>query len=147
MAETRTKLTTTWTGLLQGEGRVGSATIDLPLAIPQSHGGTGAGSHPKELLMASAAACYAMTIAGMLAARKIEQAGLTVVSELSDASNQGMQITHQVQIELPSNATQEQLDAVESLIEAADKSCMIGNLLKAAGVRIEASGQVETLLG
>ena len=145
MAELKTKLTTTWTGLLQGDGRVGSATIDLPLAIPQSYGGTGAGSHPKELLIASAAACYVMTLAGMLTARKIEQAGLTVASELSDIPKQGMQISHRVQIELPSNATQEQRDAVESLIDAADKSCMIGNLLKAAGVQIKASGQVATL--
>ena len=142
MADLTTMLTTTWEGLIQGNGRMKSETVELPIAIPQSYGGTGAGSHPKELLMASAAACYVMTFAGMMGARKLPLAGVSVRSELSDISKQTMQIVHEVSILLASEASPEQIASAASLIEAADKSCMVGNLLKSAGVRVSASGKV-----
>ncbi|MPN55563.1 hypothetical protein SDC9_203247 [bioreactor metagenome] len=139
----KTTLKTTWKGLIQGQGSMVSETIDLPIAIPPSFGGTGAGSHPKELLMASATACYVMTLAGMLSAKKLPLVGISVNSELSDTSSkQSLQIAHEAHIELAPEATQQQLDTAETLIEAADKSCMIGNLLKTAGVQIVVSGNV-----
>jgi peroxiredoxin-like protein len=143
MADMKTTLTTTWEGLTQGKGRMASDTMDLPIAIPQSYGGTGAGSHPKELLMASAAACYVMTLAAMLGARKLPLSGVTVNSELSDIPKQGMQIVHEVRIELTAEAAPENVESSEPLIAAADKSCMVGNLLKTAGVQISVSGTVE----
>ncbi|MDH4865425.1 OsmC family protein [Alcaligenes nematophilus] len=124
-----------------------SETMDLPIAIPTSYGGTGAGSHPKELLMASATACYVMTLAGLIAARKLPLINITVNSVLSDIPKQSMRITHEVFIELPGEATQEQLNASQALIDAADKACMVGNLLKTAGVQLSVSGSVANLQG
>lgn len=147
MASMSTKLTATWQGLIQGKGHMASETIDLPIAMPQSFGGRGGGSHPKELLMASAAACYVMTLAGMLEARNLPLDGVAVSSELSELHKQGMKITHEIRINLLGKATQEQLGAAEALIEAADKACMVGNLLKTAGVQLTASGTVTNVQG
>ncbi|HBP0978959.1 OsmC family protein [Comamonas sp. Y6] len=143
MADLTTKLTTTWTGLIQGGGRMASETVELPIAIPRSYGGTGAGSHPKELLMASATACYVMTLAGMMAARNLPLADVSVSSELSEVSKQTMQIVHEISVVLAAEASPEQIASAESLVEAADKSCMVGNLLRTAGVQVSIlSGKV-----
>lgn len=92
--------------------------------------------------MASAVACYVMTLSGLMGARKLPLGGVIVTSELSDPPNQGIQIKHEVRIELSGEVTQEQLDAATANIEAADKACMVGNLLKKAGVRLTVSGTV-----
>ncbi|HDR9224209.1 TPA: OsmC family protein [Burkholderia vietnamiensis] len=142
MTDLNTTLTTTWEGLTHGNGRIKSSTMDLTIAIPQTYGGTGEGSHPKELLMASAASCYVMTFAGMPDARKLPLAGMTVYSALSDMHKQGMYIVHDVRIVLSADAAQDRVQAAEALIAAADKACMVGNLLKTAGVQISVSGTV-----
>lgn len=63
-----------------------------------------------------------MTLAGLIAARKLPLINTTVNSVLSDIPKQNMRITHEVFIELPGEATQEQLNASQALIEAADKA-------------------------
>lgn len=64
-------------------------------------------------------------------------------SELSDIPKQGMQIVHEVRIELAAETTSENVKSSEPLVAAADKSRMVGNLLKTAGVQISVSGTVK----
>lgn len=142
MADLKTTLTTTWDGATKGKGRIESSTMDLSIAMPESFGGTGAGANPKDLLLASAVSCYVMTFTAMQEARKLDVADITVDSILSDIPKQGMQIVHEVRVVLSAQATQDNERTAEALIAAADKACMVGNLLKAAGVQISVFGVI-----
>ncbi|AOR65727.1 hypothetical protein KU73_00295 [Pectobacterium wasabiae] len=135
-----TTLTLDWTGLTQGSGIIESEEMKLPVAIPQHFGGTGKGANPKDLLLASAASCYLMTLAAMLQGHNIPASGITLRSELTGTQKANMKIVHNVEIALNEETTQAQLKNAQALVEDADKSCMIGNLLKDAGVHIAVSG-------
>jgi len=56
-----------------------------------------------------------------------------------------MEIAHETSIALSGNATPEQIQDAERLIVAADAACMVGNLLRTAGLRFRVSGAVLTL--
>lgn len=142
MTEQKMTLNTTWDGLIQGKGRMQSNTVDLPIAIPSAYGGNGEGSHPKELMTASATSCYVMALAGMASAHKLPLVRVEIESSLSNVSKDVMEIVHEVRIILAANATQEEIRTTEGLIAAADKACMVGNLLKTAGVQFSVSGTV-----
>jgi len=137
-----TKLKTTWNGNMKGNGTIKSDRLDTPIAIPNSLGGTGDGTDPKSLLIASAAACYSMTLVAILQNRKLPVSELTMESEVADFKETGFSIDHRLQVNLAPDATDEQIDAVKSAFQAADKACTIGNLLKKAGAQIQIDGSV-----
>ena len=72
MAAVRTA-TVTWTGdLASGEGTVSAGSgvfADLPVSWPARTGDASGPTSPEELLAAAHAACYAMSLAGELAAK------------------------------------------------------------------------------
>lgn len=133
---------TTWKGLKQGEGDIRGHNVDIPIAIPQAFGGTGNGANPKDLLKASAASCLVMTLAIMLESRGIRAEDINVTTEITGDTPQNMHISHAVVVSMPAETTPEQEDKARHLISAADMACMIGNLLKAAGVQVSLSGDV-----
>ncbi|HFP9448086.1 TPA: OsmC family protein [Raoultella ornithinolytica] len=137
-----TTLKLDWTGLTQGAGIIESEEMKLPVAIPEHFGGTGKGANPKQLLTSSAASCYLMTLAAMLQGHKIPASGISLHSELTGTQKSNMKIEHVVEVTLSGDATQPQLVGAQALIKDADKSCMIGNLLKDAGVEITISGNI-----
>ncbi|UBX47724.1 OsmC family protein [Providencia alcalifaciens] len=97
-------------------------------------------TNPKQLLAASAASCYLMTLAAMLQGNKIPATSISLRSELAGTQKSNLKIKHMVDIALSEDATPEQLSSAQTLIVGADKSCMIGNLLKDAGVQITVTG-------
>lgn len=137
-----TKLKTTWAGNMKGNGTVKSGPLDTPIAIPTDGGGTGEGADPKTLLIASAAACYSMTLVAILQNRKLPVSGLTMESEVVDFKETGFSLDHHVQVNLAPDATDEQIDSVKSAFQTADKACMISNVLKRAGAQIQIDGSV-----
>ncbi|MBM6606806.1 OsmC family protein [Enterobacteriaceae bacterium RIT814] len=135
-------LETSWTGLKQGKGNIEGNSFDFPIAIPESFGGTGHGADPKDLLKASAAACLIMTLAILLESRSIKADDIHIISELTGTKPAELHIAHSVQISLTPDTTTDQQENARHLIFSAEKSCMIGNLLKAAGVKITVSGDI-----
>lgn len=141
MAEMKTNLNIVWHGGTTGNGTIKAEYLDSKIAIPTSLGGSGDGTDPKELLVSSAATCYITTLAYMLETRKLPAVELTMNSEATIADN-GFKITHDPQIVLSADATENQIQSAQRAIDGADKGCEVGNLLKKAGVVIEAKGKV-----
>lgn len=138
------KIQTTWKGLKQGEGYIRGSNFDIPIAIPEAFGGTGSGANPKDMLKASAASCLVMTLAIMLESRGIKAEDIKVTTEITGDKPQNIHISHAVIVSLPAETTPEQEDKARHLISAADMACMIGNLLKTAGVQISVTGDVSS---
>lgn len=133
---------TTWQGLKQGEGDIRGHNFDIPIAVPEAFGGTGSGANPKDLLKASAASCLVMTLAIMLESRGIRAEDINVTTDITGDNPQNLHISHAVVVSMPVETTPEQEDKARYLISAADMACMIGNLLKAAGVQVTVTGDV-----
>jgi lipoyl-dependent peroxiredoxin len=142
MADTKTILKFVWNGNTKGNGIIKGDYLKTNVAIPQSSGGSGEGTDPKELLVASAASCYKLTLVAMLEARKLPVEGLTMETEATNSKEEGFKITHYPQIVLSANATEDEKQTANRTIEAADKACKIGNMLKKADVQINIIGKV-----
>jgi lipoyl-dependent peroxiredoxin len=125
-----------------GSGTIAADRFATPIAIPPDLGGSGKGSDPKTLLVASAAACYSMTLVGILQSRKLPLQRLTMETKASDARESGFAMEHRLHVTLLSGATTEQLAAVQMAFAAADRACAVGNMLKKADVRISVEGSV-----
>lgn len=63
-------------------------------------------------------------------------------SEVVDFKETGFSLDHHLQVTLAPDATDEQIDAVKSVFQAADKACTIGNVPKKAGTQIQIDGSV-----
>ena len=144
MDQSKTSVTMVWNGDKSGSGNVEAGYLKTQIAVPTVFGGTGEGSEPKELLVTSAAACYLMTLVGMLEARKVTVDGLSMNSEGSISKEEGLKITHFPKIVLPAGTSEEEIQLANRTIESADRNCDVGNLLKKAGAYIEIKGEVLT---
>ncbi|MCX5581662.1 OsmC family protein [Kaistia terrae] len=141
----RATLNTIWTGDMKSSGTIQAQHLEMPIAIPSEFGGSGDGTDPKSLLVASAAACYAMTLVAILENRKVPVTKVTMESDASDSKGSGIVVDHRPLVNLAADATQEQSDAARSAFETADKACAVGNLLKKAGVQIRIDGAVSVI--
>ncbi|EAR8887219.1 hypothetical protein E3V29_18205 [Salmonella enterica] len=110
------------------------------VATSSPAGGTGNRADPKDLLNASAAACLIMTLAIMLESRGIKADDIQIISELTGTKPEELLIANSVQISLSADTTTDQQENARHPIFSAEKSCMIANLLKAAGLKITMSG-------
>ncbi|MCG1010557.1 OsmC family protein [Salinicoccus sp. ID82-1] len=146
MANQNITLETVWNGN-QGEGVIHSRNIDTKIAIPEAMGGTGAGTDPKEMLISSAAACYSMTLASMLEARKLPVTEFTMRSEAGMTEENNLQIVHYPQITLSAEATEKEVQSVDRAFSSADKACAVGNILKKADNEISIEGSISVGTG
>ncbi|MBS4430650.1 osmotically inducible protein OsmC [Pectobacterium punjabense] len=142
VAKLNTELKTTWTGTLKGNGKIQGDDLDVGIAIPASFGGSGAGAEPNTFLISSAAACYAMTLIGMLEARKIQVVDLEVKTKGTESKEAGIGVAHSVLLTVSSETSQEGIDTAAKLIVSAEKSCMIGNILRNSGFVFNVNGEV-----
>ena len=142
MADVKTTLKTVWNGNIKGSGSIKATYLDTALAIPVNLGGTGEGSEPKEMLIASATTCFTMTLTGMLQMKKLPVDQILVDTESTNSKEDGFKINHSCQIVLSADATEEQVQAATAMIALADKNCAVGNMLRKADVQIEAAGEV-----
>ncbi|MEM1503635.1 OsmC family protein [Domibacillus sp. 8LH] len=147
MAGSKTNVKTVWNGNTKGTGKIKADRLETNIAIPESLGGSGEGTEPKELLVSSAAACYSMTLVAMLETRKLPVAELTMKSEATNSKEEGFKIIHYPYVILSADATEEQIQAANRAIVAADKGCAIGNMLKKAEVQIDFEGKVSVASG
>ncbi|MBY7142001.1 OsmC family protein [Virgibacillus sp. NKC19-3] len=147
MADVKTNVKTVWNGDTKGNGSMKANYLNTKIAIPESSGGTGEGTDPKELLVTSAAACYTMTLVAMLEARKLPVDQFTMNSEGTNSREEGFQIIHYPYIILSANATEKDIQSVNRAFTSADKGCAVGNMLKKADVQIDIVGNVSVEFG
>lgn len=130
MDQTKTTLKMEWNGNKSGSGKVEAGYLKTEIAVPQSFGGTGEGTEPKELLVTSAATCFMLTLVSMLEARNLAVESLEMHSEASVSKEEGFKITHYPVIVLPAGGTEEEIQSVDRTFAAADRNCEVGNMLK-----------------
>ncbi|WP_050182305.1 OsmC family protein [Domibacillus robiginosus] len=141
MTNMKTTVNIVWHDGLKGNGSLKADFLDTKVAIPAAFGGSGNGSSPKELLIASATACYTSVLVSMTESRELPVTEVTVNSE-GFLSDDELKIIHHPYIVLSEGVTEKQIEAANRLFAAADKGCTVGNLLKKADVKIEIQGKV-----
>lgn len=137
MSGSTIELTTVWNEGAKGNGTIEGDNLNIPIAIPITKGGSGEGAEPKQLLVSSAIACYAMTLAYMMEVNKMPVFSFTLDTER--ASKEG--ITHYPQVVLDEDATDEHVAKVDSMYQKAHEQCYIGQLLSKAGVPVKVLGK------
>lgn len=135
-------LKTVWNGSTKGSGTITADKMDAQIAIPTVSGGSGDGANPTELLAASAASCYAMTLIALTAARSLPVSSLSMATDAMNSKDRGLKIVHYPEVNMPKSATEEEIKFVERAFNTADMGCHIGNLLKRADAEIKIEGKI-----
>ena len=94
-------LKTVWNGSTKGSGTITADKMDTQIAIPTVSGGSGDGANPTELLAASAASCYAMTLIALTAARSLPVLSLSMATDAVNSKKQGLKIVHYPEVNMP----------------------------------------------
>ncbi|WP_115717766.1 OsmC family protein [Gallaecimonas mangrovi] len=123
-----------WNGGVDGKGRIVAEDAAFDIAIPKPYGGAGTDTHPKELLVAAAQACFLATLRGITAMNKLPVEHLSV--ETKAEAGDTFKISHQAEITLPAGSGEAEVTKAEALLEKADAICEVGNLVRKAGVQI-----------
>src|SRR5690606_20563091 len=105
-------------------------------------GGTGEGNSPIDLLVSSAASCYLLTLVGMLNAQKLDDIELSLNTETEPESKK-LTIKHFLEVRVPNDFNDNQINIIEDIINKADRGCHIGNMLRKAEVEIHVKGFVK----
>lgn len=143
MANLKTNAKVIWQDGVKGNGTLKTEFLDSKIAIPTVLGGSGNGAFPKEILVASVTACYTSVLISMIETRELPVEGVSVDSE-GLISDDEFKIIHHPRIVLSEDATEKQIQMANRLLTAADKACIVGNLLKKANVKIEIQGDIST---
>ena len=135
-------LKTVWNGSTKGSGTITADKMDTQIAIPTVSGGSGDGANPTELLAASAASCYAMTLIALTAAWNLPVSSLSMATDAVNSKDRGLKIVHYPEVNMPKSATEEEIKFMERAFNTADMGCHIGNLLKRADAEIKIEGKI-----
>lgn len=138
------RLESDWAGGKRGTGTIKSENLDAKISIPAIYGGSGTDSNPKELFVASTAACFIATLTAIIEGKKLSIESLSVQTE-ANASDDDFSIVHHAKITLPADASHEDISRAELLIKSADEICTVGNLARKAGVKVEAVAKIACL--
>ncbi|MGK9184781.1 OsmC family protein [Priestia filamentosa] len=132
-----------WQDGIKGHGSLKAEVLDTKIAVPTEFGGSGNGASPKEVLIASATACYSSVLTSLIESRNLPLVEMMIESK-GMTSDDELKIVHHPHIVLSKNATEKQIQIAERLFATADKGCIVGNLLKKADVNIEIQGEIST---
>ncbi|QDK97493.1 osmotically inducible protein OsmC [Acinetobacter tandoii] len=111
------------------------------IAITTVDGGLGTGSNPKELYVASTAACFISTLTAMIDGKKLPAISLAVTTNAKEEDN-NFSILHHANIVLSNSASSTDLEKAQALVAQADKICVIGNLARKAEVEVSATANI-----
>lgn len=116
-----------------GNGLMITNGVEIPVSAPSGLEGPGIGSNPEELLIASAATCFTITLAAILSNRGINYSQLEINSE-GVVQEEGNTLTFKEIIHRPviilKDGDEEKKKVVEQLVLRAEKACFIGKTLK-----------------
>ncbi|MCS0505192.1 OsmC family protein [Ancylobacter mangrovi] len=135
------KMTSSWEGGFEGEGRITGEGWSVGIGIPADLGGSGAGASPKELFTAATLACFTATLRAITDKKKVPVEKLSVETS-AQATDDIFAIRHIARVILTTWATDADAAAAKAAIETADKVCIVGNLAKKAGVTIDVKAEV-----
>lgn len=139
----KTNVKIDWNNGIKGNGSLQTEFMNTKVAIPAEFGGSGEGASPKEILVASATACYTSVLVSMIKSRDLPVVDVSVNSEGLNSDDE-FEIVHHPCIVLAENATEKQIQSANRIFAAADIGCAVGNLLKKADVKIEVQGEIFT---
>ena len=132
MAELRFTVALDWEGAPKdGEGTFASGGSEMPYSGPASMGGKGVGTSPEDLLTGAIAACYSITLAGILRAAKLPVTHLHVGAEgvVSDFPQQSRFTRITVSPSIAGADVALRTKYIEAATKARDK-CFIGRTVR-----------------
>jgi putative redox protein len=114
-----------WAGGLRADVRAGEFDVvaDKPVTVP---GGTGSGPQPTELLLASIASCFTLSLANAANKRGIALSGVTV--DVTGHHNGRRFDSFAVTV----NAEEPQGEELDRLVELAERNCDVTKTIAAA---------------
>lgn len=112
---------TRWTGGMRAVTDVNG--FELVVDEPVTHGGTGSGPQPTDLLLASVASCIALSVAFVAKKRGVELLGLEVNVV---GTYQGLEF-ERIAASINSGTPRE---VVEGLVSEAERICYVSNTLR-----------------
>ncbi len=135
------QLNLSWQGGMQGFGLIKSDGLETQISIPAVYGGLGKYSNPKELYVASTAACFLSTLTAICANKKLPLDALTVETTAEEEGDH-FTIRHTANLVLSKAATEEDAAKASAYTEKADEICVVGNLARKAGVDVSAKANI-----
>jgi len=134
-----------WDGDRNGSGVMVTKDVNIPVSAPAEFDGPGIGSNPEELLVASAATCYIITLASLLSRKGIKYSHLDI-SSVGITEEKGNKLTFKAIIHRPviviKDRDEELKKEAERIARQAEKACFIGQTLK-PGVAISVEPDVK----
>lgn len=112
---------TRWTGGMRAVTEVDG--FEIVVDEPETHGGTGTGPQPTDLLLASVASCLALSVAFVARKRGVELLGLDVTVV---GTYQGLEF-ERIAATITSGTPREGL---EGLVSEAERICYVSNTLR-----------------
>jgi len=136
-----------WTGGRLGSGSIEIGNLSSTISVPVELGGPGVGTNPEDMLIGAASTCYLITLASVLANRKLVVTSLTLASEGVVSEVGGLhfeKIIHRPTIVLGEGATEQEIDTAQKAAERAEHACMISKALRGnVEVSVEATVTLE----
>ena len=139
-----------WYGTLRhGVGELTAATFSHAFSVPQEMGGAPLGTNPEDLLVASANACYIMTLAALLDAEGVPYGKLSNHTKgIFDLTPQGPVLSalhHTPCVTLTREARLLFGGLVQSCMLQAEANCMVSKALdQSIRMAITVQGVIET---
>lgn len=134
MAEQHFHLNADWPGGRNSEGCIEAGNLQTKISIPKEMDGPGAGTNPDEMLLGAAATCYIITLAAMIERAELPLKEMSLESEgIVDVTNGVFtykKIIHKPAVALQASATEAEHKKLASLVEKAEKSCMISRAIQ-----------------
>lgn len=112
---------TRWTGGMRAVTDVDG--FEIVVDEPETHGGTGTGPQPTDLLLASVATCIALSIAFVARKRRVELLGLDVRVVGTYKGLEFERIAASVSSGTPA-------EVLEKLVSEAERVCYVSNTLR-----------------
>ncbi|WP_115718011.1 OsmC family protein [Gallaecimonas mangrovi] len=131
-----------WAGGMKGTGHIKGDDFSADVAIPAALGGKGTGTNPKELFVASTAACFLATLAAISEGKKLPVESLSV-DTVGDEGKDTFTIRHTAHVTLQNGSDADAVAKAIEIVAAADKMCAVGNIARKAGVEIEATADIK----
>ncbi|HET9841248.1 MAG TPA: OsmC family protein [Nocardioides sp.] len=112
---------TRWTGGMRAVTKVNG--FEIVVDEPESHGGTGTGPQPTDLLLASVASCIALSVAFVARKRRVDLPDLDVKVV---GTYRGLEF-ERISASISSSIPEETLDG---LVSEAERVCYVSNTLR-----------------
>lgn len=119
-----------WSGTGTSVGQLNFSNAQGELSVPENLGGPGVGTSPEEMLLASAAGCYLITLATLLRNRDISYAKIQLESEGFVEDEVGLRydrIDHRPTIYFEGVVDE---DEIVRLANHAEHACMVSSALR-----------------